>query len=294
MDGHDYEYLVARYLKGHGYTGTKVTKGSGDFGVDIIAHKGGHKYAVQCKYYSNPVSVGAVQEAVAGKAYYGCDAAMVVTNSTFTKAARELARANGVILLEGITKAGVNRRLPKLLRVSLILAYLFVAAAGISAALDATKAQPLWKAVGNMAIVILMVAAPVLAYFGYKGFRRYLKRRKEKPRAQATPAEQIASIQQPVNTQAANTDTLAAYLKLDYGEEALAIAQALSGADRVSVSVIQRRCKFGYTRASKLKDTLIRCGLIVPCGSTQYGWSENAKKSFLQGVEGSKESTYVC
>ena len=50
MDGHDYEYLVAKYLRGHGYTGVKVTKGSGDFGVDVTAHKAGHKYAVQCKY----------------------------------------------------------------------------------------------------------------------------------------------------------------------------------------------------------------------------------------------------
>ena len=38
MDGHDYEYLVAKYLRGHGYTGVKVTKGSGDFGVDVV-HK---------------------------------------------------------------------------------------------------------------------------------------------------------------------------------------------------------------------------------------------------------------
>ena len=100
MDGHDYEYLVAKYLRGHGYTGVKVTKGSGDFGVDVTAHKAGHKYAVQCKYYSNPVSLGAIQEAVAGKALYNCDRAMVVTNNTFTKAARELANANNVLLLE--------------------------------------------------------------------------------------------------------------------------------------------------------------------------------------------------
>lgn len=31
-------------------------------------------------------------------AYYGCNKAMVVSNSTFTKGASELARANGVVL----------------------------------------------------------------------------------------------------------------------------------------------------------------------------------------------------
>lgn len=122
MDGHDYEYLVAKYLRGHGYTGVKVTKGSGDFGVDVTAHKAGHKYAVQCKYYSSPVSLGAIQEAVAGKALYNCDRAMVVTNSTFTRAARELANANNVLLLENVRSAGAFRfsQLPKGVRIFLL------------------------------------------------------------------------------------------------------------------------------------------------------------------------------
>lgn len=103
MDGLNYEYAVAKYLKKHGYYSVSVTKGSGDYGVDVIASKGSHKYAVQCKFYSNPVGLGAVQEVVAGKAMYGCDCAMVVTNSTFTKAARELAQKNDVALLENVT-----------------------------------------------------------------------------------------------------------------------------------------------------------------------------------------------
>ncbi len=64
MTGHEYEYLVAEYLRQHGYSRVTVTKGSGDYGVDVIAHKRGKKYAVQCKYYSEPVSLPAVQEAV--------------------------------------------------------------------------------------------------------------------------------------------------------------------------------------------------------------------------------------
>lgn len=102
MTGLEYERLVAKYLRRHGYFGVSVTKGSGDFGIDVIAHKGGHKYAVQCKYYTSTVSLDAVQEAVAGMAYYNCDRAMVVTNSTYTNAAKELAKCNGVVLLERI------------------------------------------------------------------------------------------------------------------------------------------------------------------------------------------------
>jgi hypothetical protein len=48
------------------------------------------------------VSLDAVQEAMAGMAVYGCDRAMVVTNSDYTKAAKTLANANKVILLSGI------------------------------------------------------------------------------------------------------------------------------------------------------------------------------------------------
>ena len=148
MDGHDYEYLVAKYLRGHGYTGVKVTKGSGDFGVDVTAHKAGHKYAVQCKYYSSPVSLSAIQEAVAGKALYNCDRAMVVTNSTFTKAARELANANNVLLLENVYSAGAFRfsQLPKGVRFFLLGAYLFSASAAFVAMLDINKEQPFWTA----------------------------------------------------------------------------------------------------------------------------------------------------
>lgn len=106
MTGHQYEHIVAGYLRSNGFFNVTVTKGSGDFGVDVIAHKGYDKYTVQCKYYSSPVSVSAVQEAVAGMAYYGCNKAMVVTNNSFTKAAKDLANANNVVLLENVYSPG--------------------------------------------------------------------------------------------------------------------------------------------------------------------------------------------
>ena len=110
MTGIEYEKLVAKYLCRHGYYGVSVTKASGDYGVDVIAHKGKHKYAVQCKYYSEPVSLSAIQEAVAGKTMYKCDRAMVVTNSTFTASAKELAAANNVVLLAEIGKRQIHTK----------------------------------------------------------------------------------------------------------------------------------------------------------------------------------------
>lgn len=103
--GYDYEYAVAKQLKRKGYRRVTVTVSSGDFGADIIACKGFYKYAIQCKCYSGTVGVKAVQEALAGKAYYNCDKAMVITNSTFTPAAVELASKSKVILWDHF-KAG--------------------------------------------------------------------------------------------------------------------------------------------------------------------------------------------
>lgn len=281
MDGHDYEYLIARYLKSHGYTGTKVTKGSGDFGVDVIAHKGSHKYAVQCKYYSSPVGVSAVQEAVAGKAYYGCDSAMVVTNSTFTKAARELARVNKVVLLEGITSAGAGLKLPKPFKTVLILAYLFIAVAGISAAVEVSQGQPAQRAAYNIGCMVLFVTIPIWGRFVIKGLKSYFAKRKLKDGKQATRMDKTVQAQpQVIQTpqSAVNADIISAYLKLDYGEEAQMIAQALAASDHISVSVIQRRCKYGYNRAVQLMDDLTRTGLVIIRGLNQYEWSENAKR----------------
>lgn len=102
--GHEYERLVARHLRSNGYWNVKITGASGgDYGVDITARKGlFRKYAVQCKRYSNPVGVRAVQEVVGGMKVYNCNRAMVVTNNTYTRQARVLAEENDVLLKEGI------------------------------------------------------------------------------------------------------------------------------------------------------------------------------------------------
>lgn len=103
LTGEDYEKYVADKLKAKGFTKVSLTPKSGDFGADIIAFDGNRKFCFQCKYYSGSVGIAAVQEVMGAKAYYGCDVAVVVTNSKLTPSAKELANKSGVMLMENFT-----------------------------------------------------------------------------------------------------------------------------------------------------------------------------------------------
>lgn len=98
MEGHQFEYACADILRANGFKNVRVTRGSGDFGVDIIAYKNGIKYAVQCKRYSNKLSNKPIQEVIGGLAYYGCNKGAVMTNQYFTEPAKKLAEINNVEL----------------------------------------------------------------------------------------------------------------------------------------------------------------------------------------------------
>lgn len=97
-NGHDFERWVAEALNKFGWD-THVTAGSGDQGIDVIATRGRYTLGLQCKLYGSPVGNKAVQEAYAGKSYYGVDAVGVLTNTTFTSSARDIAVKTGVWLL---------------------------------------------------------------------------------------------------------------------------------------------------------------------------------------------------
>lgn len=112
MEGHEFEHFCADLLRKTGFSNVKVTPGSGDQGVDILAEKEGIKYAIQCKNYANALGNTPVQEVSAGKQFYSCHVGVVMTNSTFTQGALQLATATNVLLWdrrkldELITKAG--------------------------------------------------------------------------------------------------------------------------------------------------------------------------------------------
>ncbi len=98
MEGHDFEFFCADLLRDAGFTDVEVTRGSGDFGADILAQKEGVTYAVQCKCYEGPVGVSAVQEVFAGKAFYDCMVGAVMTNQYFTGPAVTAARKLNILL----------------------------------------------------------------------------------------------------------------------------------------------------------------------------------------------------
>ncbi len=98
LEGHEFEYFCAKLLKESGFIEVEVTKGSGDYGVDILAEKDGVTYAVQCKCYTDPVGVKAVQEAYAGRDYYDRMVGAVMTNQYFTAPAVNAARKLKILL----------------------------------------------------------------------------------------------------------------------------------------------------------------------------------------------------
>ncbi len=98
MEGRDFEYYCAELLRKHGFLEVEVTKGSGDYGIDILAEKDGITYAIQCKCYATPVGVKAIQEAYAGRDYYDCMVGAVLTNQYFTTPAVEAAKKLKILL----------------------------------------------------------------------------------------------------------------------------------------------------------------------------------------------------
>lgn len=98
MEGRDFEYFCAELLQKRGFLEVEVTKGSGDYGIDILAEKDGITYAIQCKCYGTPVGVKAVQEAYAGRDYYDRMVGVVLTNQYFTTPAVEAARKLKIVL----------------------------------------------------------------------------------------------------------------------------------------------------------------------------------------------------
>ncbi len=98
MDGIEFEHLTCDILIANGFEHAETTRASWDFGVDVLAAKDNIKYAIQCKRYSNLVGIEAVQQVYAGRDYYGCSVAIVLTNQYFTTSAKKLANKIGVVL----------------------------------------------------------------------------------------------------------------------------------------------------------------------------------------------------
>jgi hypothetical protein len=99
MDGFAFEDFLVQLFTTLGYS-VQTTRRTGDQGADLFAEQFGRKIVIQAKNYSGNVSNSAVQQVLGAKQFYSCDDAMVVTNSYFTRSARDLAKAGEVRLVD--------------------------------------------------------------------------------------------------------------------------------------------------------------------------------------------------
>lgn len=97
LGGEDFEKYLEILFRKLNYKVTR-TPYQGDYGADLVIQKDGVQTVVQAKRYTRTVGVKAIQEAVAAKDYYKCTKAMVVTNSSYSQQAKQLAAANQVEL----------------------------------------------------------------------------------------------------------------------------------------------------------------------------------------------------
>lgn len=98
MNPQSFEKYVAGIYEKEGYDVT-VTPYSGDYGVDVIAEKGGERIAVQVKQYggsARKVNRQMVMELHGAAAYAGCNKAVIATNGDVLPDAVEVARKIGV------------------------------------------------------------------------------------------------------------------------------------------------------------------------------------------------------
>lgn len=289
MNGHEYEKVVAQYLINHGYKKVTVTRGSGDFGVDVVAQKGNKKYAVQCKYYSNPVSLNAVQEVFAGKAYYGCDVAMVVTNNTFTQAARELATLNGVILIDKVS--GSECRSYSMWLKILAFLYALVVVMPVTALLfELVSKSPSLKNVFEAICGFLMITVPLWGVYAIKRIYLWAKRKISLRNAKKCNAPlrlhsktELASPIKYDNALLEKTPLInVEYVKAQLGNDgceyiAKEALDALSDKEFLSAPKVQHACCVSYSLACIVLKTLVDKGFLVQIEEHKYTWTEKSK-----------------
>ncbi len=107
MSGEEFEDYLALLYKNQTIDGkprfldVKTTPKTCDYGADLLFKTmDGRKVVVQAKRYRNNVPESAVQQLISAREFYKCDVGMVITNSTYTEAAKTLAKATNVILID--------------------------------------------------------------------------------------------------------------------------------------------------------------------------------------------------
>ena len=96
--GRLYEAYVALMFRHLGWR-VETTATTGDFGGDLLIYWEDSKepdIVVQCKHWSSPVDIKAVQEVYTAQAYYKAKVPILITTQPLTAGAKKLADATGV------------------------------------------------------------------------------------------------------------------------------------------------------------------------------------------------------
>jgi restriction endonuclease Mrr len=99
MSGLDFERFLARLLTKMGYQNLEITP-INDQGGDLVGTSPqGLRTVVQAKRWKKSLGISVVQELLGAMLHYGCHQGLIITNSTFTSAARNLAAKDSRITL---------------------------------------------------------------------------------------------------------------------------------------------------------------------------------------------------
>ena len=96
MSGHEFEKNIADLYRKRGYQ-VRVTRGSGDGGIDLYMEKNGVKYVVQCKNHKNQVGPAPVRDLFGAMTAERITHGIFIASGGYTTGARDF--ANGRIEL---------------------------------------------------------------------------------------------------------------------------------------------------------------------------------------------------
>ena len=99
-DCYAFEDEIQDLVEVFGYS-AETTKAAGDFGADVIGRRGGKKVVIQCKLYTKgKIGNRVVSELEGSRRFYDASEAIIVTTSSFTRQAREVAEKLGIHLVD--------------------------------------------------------------------------------------------------------------------------------------------------------------------------------------------------
>jgi len=105
MSGKEFETLIKQLVSAMGFGIERCSVGP-DGGIDILAstYKDlvSGRYVIQCKRYSHKVGVRAVRELFGVVTAEGANKGILITNSTFTKPARDFVEGKPIELIDGL------------------------------------------------------------------------------------------------------------------------------------------------------------------------------------------------